>query len=106
MSKEPTDKDVEKVWQEFWVPVLYPAGYESVASDALDLEQVKRELYDFKRVMDEVDKVYIHVTGGKFSKCLTPAQWIIDAADEHYEKMWSDYNKEVEEALAVRRSEE
>lgn len=89
--KNTTDEEVEAVWQEFWVPILYPTAFgKPLASDALDLEQVKKELFDFKRVMDEVDKAYIHVTGGKFSKCLTPAEWIISAADEHYEKLWTE----------------
>ena len=87
MSKDPDGADVEQVWQDFWVPLLYQDETESVVSDTLNLEQVKRELYDFKRVMDQVDKVYMHITGGKFSKVLTPAEWIIDAADEHYEYM-------------------
>lgn len=82
------DDEVEQVWTEFWTPLLYANG-------VLDLEQVKRELYDFRMAMKEVSLVYDHITGGKFSKVTTPAQHVISATSEHYKKMWEWINAEL-----------
>ena len=82
MSKTPTDAEVEQVWNEFWVPLLYANG-------GVDMEQVKRELFDFQMVMGEVSKVYDYITAGKISKCTTAAHYVIDATEQHYARVYS-----------------
>jgi len=50
---------------EFWVPIVVTNGYNK---NMVNMEQIKKELYDYYCVMQEVSKVYYHVTNGKFSK--------------------------------------
>lgn len=69
------DEAVEKVWHDLWQRIVMPKG-------TLDLEQVKRELFDFHRLMDNAAKVYMHVTGGRISKTNTCAASIIAVADD------------------------
>jgi hypothetical protein len=74
------DGDVERVWKEFWEEIVCPNGI-------LDLEQVKKELYDFRMMMTEAGKAYYHVTGGRLSKPNTASYHIIDAYEESIETM-------------------
>lgn len=83
MGRETTDEEVQKVYDEFWRPIVEPNG-------VLDFGQVKRELFDFRMMMEEVPKVYDAVTGGRFSKPLTRAQVIIDAAEAHYQDWFAE----------------
>ena len=71
--------DVEREWKDFWEPIVTLDGQ-------LDLEQVKKELYDYRVVMREVSKVYYHITGGKFSKPNTDHQYIIDEVESRFER--------------------
>lgn len=73
------NEDVEKCWQEFWVPICAPDG-------KLDLDQIKKELFDYRNVMEGAGKVYDHVTGGAISKVLTKPEAVIAMADEHYSR--------------------
>lgn len=73
-----TDNDVNQVFEEFWRPLLCDGD------GNIDLEAVKLELYDYRIVLQEVSKVYDHITNGKFSKPNTAHEYIIDAVEEHY----------------------
>ena len=72
--------DVNKVYEEFWKFIIELDG-------EIDFEQVKRELYDYRIVMQEVSKVYCEITEGKFSKPNTKAEHIIEAVDEYNEEL-------------------
>jgi hypothetical protein len=74
MSENSTDDHVEKVWNDFWAPIVAPNG-------VLDLEKVKRELSDFSMVMHEVAIVYDELTGGRISKINTHARHVIAEAN-------------------------
>lgn len=69
--------DYEQTYRDFWAPIVQTDG-------TLDPDKVKRELHDFKLVIDEVPKVYRHITGDRISKPLTEAIHVIEAADEYY----------------------
>lgn len=69
MSEE-RDWEVFFMWKDFWEPIVAPEG-------KLDLEQVKKELYDYRQMMKNVSGVYEHVTGGKISKPNTHALHVI-----------------------------
>ena len=71
--------DVNKVYEEFWKFIIELDG-------EIDFEQVKRELYDYRIVMQEVSKVYCEITEGKFSKPNTKAEYIIEVVDEYNEE--------------------
>lgn len=70
-----TDAEVEAVWDEFWKDIVMQNG-------VLDIEQVKRELFDLHFLAQGVPRVYCHVTGGHASKANTDADVIISLADE------------------------
>lgn len=59
---------------------------------------VKNELYDYSVFLQEVAKVYDHVTGGMISKQNTKAEAVIDEADEYYKKLYyGDFEELFEE---------
>lgn len=60
---------------EFWEKQVYPEG--------MNAQDVRNELHDFRVMMEEVPKVYDHVTGGRVSKPLTHAVAVIGEHDEH-----------------------
>lgn len=82
MSFPTTDADIEKVWQDFWLPIVAPDG-------VVDLQQIKRELFDFHTVIREVPKVYREITGNLFSKANTQTGYIIEAAEQHYRRLYA-----------------
>ncbi len=69
------DNEVETVWREFWLPIVAPNG-------VVDMEQVKKELWDFKQLMGNAAKVYGHVTRSRISNPLTVPDAVIGEADE------------------------
>ena len=70
------------MFEEFWAPiVLRPNG-------VLDFEQVKRELHDYRGLLEEVPKVYMHITEGRISKPHTLADAVIGVHDE----LWQPSN--------------
>lgn len=66
-------EDYELVWQGFWKKICAPTG-------RLNLTEVKKELADYKDLMNEVPKVYNEFT--PFSKPHTRAKCVIDAINE------------------------
>lgn len=80
------DDLLEKSW-EFWKPIIYKND------GTLDIEAVKKELCDFYFMLEEVPKVYCHITGNKLSKPLYFAHTIISEADQYYEDLYSDEAK-------------
>lgn len=80
--------NVEKHYQEFWKPIVEnPDG-------SLNIEQVKKELSDFKMVMDGASKVYDQITGSRISKPNTDPDTVLSYAEEHYREMF--YNDDAE----------
>jgi hypothetical protein len=79
-------EDHDKEWESFWKrDVCNHDG-------TINIEQVKKELYDFSFIMEQVPKVYCHITGGMLSKIMYRADTVIRAADDHF-------NKELEESI-------
>jgi len=70
--------DPEDCWDKFWKDIVAPDG-------SLNLEQVKKELSDFSKVMTAVPAVYDHVTGGHITNLMTHPDEVCRAADDHYE---------------------
>lgn len=69
------DPDVQAIFDDFWRPLVCRAD------GSLDLEQVKKELFDYYYLMDRASTVYDHVTGGRISKTTTIAEDVIAEAD-------------------------
>lgn len=69
--------DYEKQYNDFWKDIVEKDG-------VVDMEQVKKELFDFRFMMKEVPKVYMEVTGGKISKTNTYAFEVINIFNDEY----------------------
>lgn len=65
----------ERVAASFWAQL----GFETTVDDAA----VKRELTDYHFLLDQLPRIYMHVTGGRLSKTNYLAETIIYAHDDH-----------------------
>ncbi|PWK07512.1 hypothetical protein [Tumebacillus permanentifrigoris] len=74
--------DVEQVWIEFWKPLV------TDAEGNVDMDQVKKELCDLHFLIQNVGKVYDHITGGMISKVLTDPKVVIREAEDHYRRCY------------------
>lgn len=76
--------DYEQTFEEFWREIVCNED------GSLNVDQVKRELHDYRTTLKNVPLVYDHVSGGMVSKPNTDAVHVIQFADEHYERMHAD----------------
>jgi len=74
-----TERDYERDWLEFWADICTREG-------ELDLEAVKKELSDFRLLIENMVKVYDHVTGGKTSNVLVDPDVIISLHDAYVQQ--------------------
>lgn len=58
--------------------------------DSVDLDQLRKEMHDFRHMIREVPKVYSHITGGLLSKPNYFAHAVIEVFDEQREKEIAD----------------
>lgn len=72
-------EDYERTFEEFWADIVMP-------DRVLSLDAVKRELHDYKMVMDGASEVYVILTGGAISKPNTDPQVVINLAREVMER--------------------
>lgn len=89
------DKEVERVWREFWLPIVTRNGN-------INLSQIKRELYDYHEMMDEVSKVYDEVTWHQISKPNTRADAVISIYNDHLQEVVKEAIKEAIDGLESR----
>jgi len=61
---------------DFWRDIIYKNG-------KLDEEQVLKELFDYYFLMQQVPKVYCHITAGRLSKLMYSAETIISLVDDY-----------------------
>ena len=73
--------EVEKVWEDFWRDIVCNKD------GTLNLEQIKKELYDFSIALEEVPKVYDALTGGKISKINTLHDVVISVAEDYFSEL-------------------
>lgn len=62
----------------------------------IDIKQIMKELLDFRVCLENVPKVYCHITNGQLSYATYPAETVIAAADDVLNDAVSEA---VEEAL-------
>jgi hypothetical protein len=89
--------DVEAVWRDFWAALVAPAG-------VLDVAQVKRELFDYGTLLDNVPKVYMAVTGERISKPNTDPSAVIAAAEDHVQRCITEALEDEREAAKTESS--
>lgn len=83
------DDDYKQTYEEYWKPLVETDG-------KLDPDKVMRELHDYKFILDQVPKVYCHVSGGRISKPNTYASEVIAQHDDQRQE-------DIEEALEEER---
>jgi hypothetical protein len=76
-------ENYEKNWEEFWKDIV------TRDDGSIDLEQIKKELSDYRFLLEEIPKVYSHITN-KLSYPNYYANTIIQEADYHYQKVHGD----------------
>lgn len=81
-------ESVEENWESFWKPIV------TNEDGTINIEQVKKELADFSFIMEQVPKVYCHITGSRMSKVMYHADTVISVADDYF-------NEQLEEAVKV-----
>lgn len=82
-------EDYVATFEKFWRELVCNSD------GTLNRDAVMRELHDYNTVLEEVPKVYDHITGGIFSKPNTRSAVIIDAAEAHYAEAYStQYDEE------------
>lgn len=89
VGRATTDAEIEAIWWEFWLPLV------SAEDGTVDMMRVKRELANYRMILEEVPKVYMHVSGNQFSKPNTAAMYVTEAADEHYRKLYETDSAEL-----------
>ena len=72
---------IETVWHDFWEPLV--TNHHGI----INKHQLKKELYDFFIMLDEVPKVYMEVTNGHISKPNTKAYEVIQEYEEYMNKL-------------------
>lgn len=84
------DPEVEQNYQENWKEILEPNG-------VLVMEQLKKELFDFSRMMENMTTIVHEITGGRMSYPTYPATTVLRIASEYREKEWEEYLKDHDE---------
>lgn len=80
LSENPNlDDGVVKSWREFWRDIVAPDGM-------ISMQQIKKELHDYYRLMCTVSEVYAELTNGQLTKPNTDPRYIIGYAQENYEE--------------------
>jgi len=69
------DNEVQKDYEEYWKDIIEKDG-------VVDMEQVKKELSDFRYIIEQLPKVYMHITNGILSKHMYSAETIIRLHDD------------------------
>ena len=83
------EKTPQEIYDEFWKSLVEKNG-------VVDFEQVKKELFDYHFLLEEVPKVYYEITQGLLSKPNYPADVII----RQLEDKWFD-RESVKEDIKV-----
>ncbi|WP_226035754.1 hypothetical protein [Aquibacillus saliphilus] len=65
----------ERVYDEFWKDIVEENG-------KVNLDQIKRELADYRQLLNDVPKVYEEVCG--LSKANTRPDYVINYLNDHY----------------------
>lgn len=89
------DKDfyeIEAVFNSFWKEIIIKDG-------KVDLDQVKRELFDYHAIMEEVPKVYCEITGNKLSYPNYTAEAVLGLYREELQKDIDEAVQEKEDEM-------
>lgn len=79
MSRNITQNEINENFESYWKPLIETNG-------EIDIEKVKKELFDYYTAIEEVSAVYDEITNGRFSKPNTARQYIIQAVRDIQEQ--------------------
>lgn len=82
--------EIEEVFNQYWQDIVMPNG-------EWDLEQVKKELYDYQQVMREVSEVYMYITMNEISYPNTKANSVIGVYEGVLQDLIAEAVKEARE---------
>ena len=84
LDNPPVDPEVEQVYQEFWKDIICNED------GSINIEQLKKELHDYSRVLDNVPAVYCEVTGGLLSYPTYKSETVLNIfREKYYDKAWA-----------------
>ncbi len=86
-------KNYEQVYNDFW------KGIVEDENGNVNMDQVKRELYDFHVLIGNIPIIFDHVTGGGCSKPMTKPEVVIALHDDYMKQQIDFY---IEDALENR----
>lgn len=81
-------ESVEENWQSFWKEIVCNED------GTVNIESVKKELADFSFILEQVPKVYCHITGSRMSKVMYHADTVIGVADQYFEEQLEEAVKD------------
>jgi hypothetical protein len=88
-----SDKSAQEIFDEFWKPLV------TDGNGCFIPEAVKNELADYYFIMDQVPKVYSHVTGGNLSYPNYYADSVIEEADRYVDNTVQFYIQDLYETI-------
>lgn len=84
LDNMPVDPEVEQCYQEFWKGIICNED------GSINIEQLKKELYDYSRVLDNVPAVYCEITGGLLSYPTYKSETVLNIfREKYYDKAWA-----------------
>jgi hypothetical protein len=81
-------RDYLKDYDEFWKDIIEDEY------GIINLDLIKKELSDYKFILEQVSEVYCHITGGKLSKQHYYAGTVIVASDDYFGDIIKDLKEE------------
>lgn len=92
-NTEKCDPEVEKNWQDFWKELV------TNSDGTINVDQVKKELYDFHFVMHGAGKVYDALSWGRVSKPNTDPDVVIRVVQDLEQQNINEAVKEERERI-------
>lgn len=73
-----------KEFEKWWHSIIYKED------GSVNIEQIKKELYDYNILLKNTSKVYFDITNGAISKPFTDPDVVIAIADDNYNEIALD----------------
>ncbi len=80
--------EIEGNWDNLWADIVYP-------DNKLDLEQLKKELFDYSNLMDRMSEITDYISNGQLSKPTYDVGVLKNFHDEEIAKYCKELKKEV-----------
>ena len=98
------DRKQVKESNKFWKDIIYFKSGKNKGK--INEKQVLRELSDWYYVMDQIPKVYCHITGSRLSKVMYSADTVIRVANDYQKEFCEKYCSKCESCVHGKYEEE